>query len=101
MITLKQNDTGIGIRATLSNEDGNINLSDAAVLFLFDGHEIKANILNYENGQVLVTFNKVHTLKTGIFNAEFEVLFDDGRIETFPNDGYLQIKIMKDLGGVS
>lgn len=36
MITLKQNDTGIGIRAELSNQDGAVNLTDATVLF-FNG----------------------------------------------------------------
>lgn len=33
MITLKRGDTGIGIRATLKNEIGNIDLTDANVLF--------------------------------------------------------------------
>lgn len=101
MITLKQGDTGIGLKATLSNDDGHINLTNSSVLFLMNEHEIQSVIVNEENGEVEVIFNKIHTSKAGIFNAEFEVQFSDGRVETYPNDGYLQIKIMRDLGGIS
>lgn len=99
MITLKRNDTGIGLRATLSNQDGVIDLTDASVLFLFEDHEIQAEIQDVEQGTVTVTFNSLQTSKVGMFYAEFEVRFKDGRIETYPNDGYLQINIMQDLGG--
>lgn len=99
MITIKRNDTGIGIKATLSNKDGAVDLTDADVLFLMDKHEITPVVEDAENGIVLVTFNEVHTSQTGILKAEFEVAFADGRKETFPNDDYLKVHIMNDLGG--
>lgn len=101
MITLKQNDTGIGLKATLTNVDENVDLTDADVLFLFGGHEIVADVEDAENGKLFIAFNKVHTTKTGFYNAEFEVKFKDNRVETFPNDGYIKIQIKQDLGGTS
>ena len=98
-ITLKRGDTGIGVRATLSNENGNVNLTNANVLFLFGEHEIKSGLHEPENGVINVSFNRNHTSKTGIYKAEFEVTYNDGRIETYPNDDYLQVYIMDDLGG--
>ena len=35
----------------------------------------------------------------GVYRAEFEVMYNDGRLETFPNDGYISIQILSDLGG--
>lgn len=99
MLTIKQNDNGIGIKATLSNEQGPVNLTDAEVLFVMGEHEIPSQIVDAENGQVLVVFESIHTEVPGIYPAEFEVRFPDGRNETFPNDDYIKIHIMKDLGG--
>ena len=99
MIYLKRGDTGIGIKATLTNENGNVDLTDANVLFLFNGDQINAGMNDETSGQVFVTFDKRHTEKTGIFDAEFEVTFSDGRVETYPNDDYLKIHILEDLGG--
>lgn len=36
----------------------------------------------------------------GTYNAEFEVQFGDGRLETFPNWKHLQVKVFGDLGGI-
>jgi len=99
MITLKQNDTGIGILSTLSNENGPVDLLGATVLFYMGEHAISPTAQDEINGVLLVTFNSIHTVVTGLFKAEFEVKFSDGRVETFPNDGYLQVNIIKDLGG--
>jgi|SRR5690625_1022587 len=101
MLTLKRGDDGIGIKATLSNTLGCLDLTDTSVLFLFDDYEIPAQITDAENGEVLVVFEHIHTSKTGVYRGEFEVTFNDGRIETFPNDSYLNLKIMQDLGGTS
>lgn len=101
MITIKRGDTGFGIKGTLTNVEGRIDLTEANVLFLYGKHEIKAYIKDAFNGEVMVFFNKIHTEKKGIYNAEFEVQFKDGRIETFPSDGYIKINIIDDLGGVS
>ncbi len=36
-------------------------------------------------------------LPIGIYYGEWEVLWDDGNIETFPNDGYFLLKITPEL----
>lgn len=99
MIKLKRGDTGIGIRATLSNNAGNVDLTDADVHFLFSEHKIRASMHDAQNGVVDVVFDRFHTAQPGIFYAEFKVVFNDGRVETFPNDSFLEIHIINDLGG--
>lgn len=100
-LTIKRGDTGFGIKATLSNTQGCIDLTDASVLFLFDKFEIPAEISDAENGEVIVFFERTHTEDAGFYNAEFEVQFLDGRVETFPSNGYLKVHIKNDLGGIS
>lgn len=100
-IAIKRGDTGIALRATLTNEKGNVDLSQANVLFLMGDHEIETTQEDAIGGVVNVIFDRGHTDVPGIYRAEFEVQFEDGRVETFPNSGYLTIKIMRDLGGVN
>lgn len=38
------------------------------------------------------------TAAPGYFNVEVEVTYDDGSVETFPNDGYLVVRITPELG---
>jgi len=90
-IKLIKNDTGIGYRATLSNEDGPVDLTDADVLFIFSGHEIRP--IKEGLGKVLLVFEKVHTVKTGVYIASFKVRFKDGRLETFPGANEPGIKV--------
>lgn len=98
-IVLKQHDTGIGARATLSDKNGNVNLTDADVLFLFGKHAIQPVIKDALNGIVDVAFDEIHTAEHGFFDAEFQITYNDGRIETYPSDGYVKVYIMQDIGG--
>ena len=34
----------------------------------------------------------------GTFQGEFEVTYTSGEIETFPNDGYIGIEVLADIG---
>lgn len=95
MITIKQFDTGIGLKATLSNDEGNIDLSKANVVFKFNKHKVNVDVEDAQTGAVSVVLNENHTSKVGVFSAEFLVTFQDGRAETFPNDNYLKLQIMK------
>lgn len=101
MITLKQGDTGIGIKATLTSSFGRVDLAGANVLFLFGDQQIQCNVVNKFQRDVTVTFLSSHTAKIGDYKAEFEVSYPNGRVETFPNDGYIKVRILKDLGGVN
>lgn len=102
-LTLKRNDTKDNIKATLSNESGPVDLTGASVRFLMSRQGVvkvdkPALIQDAVNGLVWVVFEQGDTSDSGNFNAEFEVTFSDGRIETFPNDGYIMIQIISDLG---
>jgi hypothetical protein len=37
------------------------------------------------------------TATAGLFEAEFRVTYAGGRIETFPNDGFIAVRISEDI----
>lgn len=51
-------------------------------------------------GLVKYTWALTDTDTAATYNAEFEVEFGDGRLETFPNWKNLQVKVFADLGGI-
>ena len=97
MIKIKQNDYGVGRRATLTDSNGPVDLTDATVTFKFNGYEISPEIEDAENGKVLVVFQEIHTADTGTFNGEFKVRFDGSR-ETIPVDKYVTVLILAEGG---
>lgn len=58
-----------------------------------------ASISDAGTGQVTYVWQTGDTATAGIYNAEWEVKWDDGGYETVPNDGYFSIEIVDDLGG--
>lgn len=50
------------------------------------------------NGNVKYVWQTGDTAIAGTYNAEWEVAFGAGRIQTFPNDSYFQVIIGDDLG---
>jgi len=99
---IKKGDTRNAIRATLKRNGQAVNLTDCHVRFLMSngvqGHAIVDRPLS---GKCYYNIEKSISEKEGLFNFEFEVEYPDGRVETFPNDGYLRLKIVKDLGGIA
>src|SRR5690625_4440848 len=100
-LTIKRSDTGFGIKATLSNTQGCIDLTDSSVLFLFDKFEIPSEVIDAENVEFIVFFERTNTKDARFYNGEFEFQFPGGRIETFPINIYLKVHIKNDLGGIS
>jgi hypothetical protein len=49
------------------------------------------------NGRVTYEWQTGDTDTPGTYDAEFEILWTDGTIETVPNDGYLTIIVTDDL----
>ncbi len=105
-ITLKRGDTRHAIRAVLKDADGDpVNLTDCEVKFHMAplGRQAivnrAAHIQNAEKGEVWVVWVPGETDTAGIYRAEFQVVYLDGRKETFPHNGYISIQIMNDLGG--
>lgn len=102
---LKQNDTSPSLQTTLLDGDGlPVNIVDnSAVRFHMRaaGGTVKidtdAVVVNAVSGIVRYDWTATDTDTAGTFQAEFEVTYSDGKIETFPNLGYIEIVITDDI----
>jgi hypothetical protein len=55
------------------------------------------HIEDAEGGEVWVVWNFGETDTAGTFLAEIVVEYPDGKRETFPHDGYINIQIMENI----
>jgi len=102
---IKRNDTSPTMRATL--KDGNdvvINLTGCSIRFHMrsvGGTTAKADaaatIVDAEGGTVQYQWVAADTDTLGSFEAEFEVTFQGGEIESFPNNKFIQVEITDDI----
>lgn len=92
---IKQNDTGPAIAGTLERPDGTaVVVTGAAVRFHLRARggtstkvDAVATILNGAAGSVKYDWQVGDTDTGGYFEAEWEVTYSDGSVETFPNYG--------------
>lgn len=102
-VQLKRNDTKDTISYPLKNNDGTIvNLTGATVRFVMGiGNTLITNapatIADAAGGIAEYTLTDADTLVAGNLQAEFEVTFSDGKVKTFPNDGYISVKIKSNI----
>ena len=104
--SIKQNDTAPSLRATLLDGDGNpVNLSGSTVRFhmrLLGQTAIVVNqsatLIDAANGIAQYNWVAADTDTIGSYQAEFQVTYSDGAIETFPNDSYIRVDIIDDIG---
>lgn len=103
---VKQNDTAPSIRATLKDSDNTvINLTGATVRFhmrTIGGTTAKVDsaatvVSPATSGVVQYDWVAADTDTVGTYQAEFEVTYSDGTIETFPNNGYIVVEITDDI----
>lgn len=105
-ITLKQHDRLPVLLAALKNPDGSaVNLAGAAVKFIMKlptttatKINTAATITSASTGGVSYGWAAADTDTAGQYQAEFEVTFSGGLIQTYPNGGYLGVNILADLG---
>ena len=106
-LTIKRGDTRNCIKAILKDASGNpVNLTDCSINFhmaplsFFQPTKISraAHVENAVNGEVWVVWVPSETDTAGVYRAEFEVIYSDGKRETFPNNSYISIQIINDLG---
>ena len=103
--TIKQNDTSPQIAATLQDGAGNaIDLTSATVRFHMKKIgaatavvDADATIIDADTGRVKYVWVATDTATPGSFQAEFEVTYTNGAVETFPNDQSIAIVITEDL----
>jgi hypothetical protein len=101
--TIKNGDTRTAMKLTLYNPSGTrVDLTNAsAQLILSDGiNKVTVPALIQDtNGVVWVNFEAT-TLSpfNGWIKGELKVTFnDDGKIESYPNDSYIKINVVKGL----
>lgn len=106
--SLKQNDTWPPLEATLTDQDGPIDLSAAlGVRLLLKGQRrtspaIVAGLCTIldpkTDGNVVYNWVPADTAVADLFNAEFEITWSDGSVQSVPNDRYFFVDIKPDLG---
>lgn len=101
---IKQNDTAPSIEAVLLDSNGRVRSmanasavrfhmkSEQGTVLVEDG---VGSVVNAAKGIVSYEWQSGDTSNTGIHNAEFEIEYTNGQIETFPNTGYIRV-IVKD-----
>lgn len=98
--SIKRNDTSPALEYTLSPE---VDLTAASVRFhmrLRGGAtkvDAAATIVTVNPGVVRYDFVAANTDTAGIYDAEFEITYSDSTLETFPNVGYIAVKIDADI----
>lgn len=98
---IKQNDRKEPFNATLKDSSGvAVDLTGATVLFRlrqFGAAAAKVNasaaIISAAAGTVRYSWASGDTDSPGEYEAEFQVTFSDGTIQTFPNAGVLSVLI--------
>lgn len=103
-VTIKRGDTRHAIKAILKDASGApVDLSGCSVDFHMAplGRPAVINravhIQDAAKGEVWVVWSPRETDISGVYRAEFKVVYPDGRKETFPSTGYININIANDL----
>ena len=103
---IKQNDTAPSISAALKDSNGRArSMVDAASIAFHMKDEngtiiVDAGagiVLNPAKGTVAYDWQTGDTANTGIHSAEFQVTYNNGGIETFPNTGYIKVIVKDEL----
>ena len=102
---LKQNDTSPTLDAILKDALGEpVNVFGASVKFIMSRNGVvkvdaAAEVVDGEAGHVRYTLQDGDTDTPGNYQAEYEVTFLDGSVETFTNGpDPLRVTIVKELG---
>lgn len=104
--TIKEGDTQPSLEAFLKDENRqprdltnaagvrfhmkNVSTQDVTV-------DASAQIISASDGRVLYQWQSGDTDKPGRYEAEFEVTYDSGGTETFPNDGNIDVYIEEQI----
>lgn len=104
-MNIKQNDTSPSIQTQFLDGDGlpvditgnlgvSFHMRDAAGTVKID---TAATVVTAASGIVRYDWLAADTDTAGTFQAEFEVTYSDGKIETFPNASYIEVVITDDI----
>ena len=103
----KENDTSPGLEVILRDGKGNpVDLTGATVVLntrLAPAGAVKINrgtmgaVGNAINGRLIYNPTASDNDTAGTYEAEIEATFANGKIRTFPNDGYFTIQVTDDI----
>lgn len=107
---IKQGDTSPAIKVQLSDENGTaIDITgyqevsfhmadpDGSTVKVDDDTSGGVSVTDASAGKVKYEWSAGDTDTAGVYQAEWEVTYGDGTIETFPNSGYTRILVVAQL----
>jgi hypothetical protein len=110
---IKTGDSASDIYATLENSGGTaVDIENATIAFkmaaisggtlVVAGAAINAQVgagtVDGSTGDVIYSWGGTSVVPAGgLYNAEWEVTFTNGSVQTFPNDGYSLVLVTEDL----
>jgi hypothetical protein len=105
VFSIKQNDTAPALQASLFDASGAaLDLSGASARFHLrkrDGTttliDAAATIVTASPAVVSYSWAAGDTDTVGEYEAEFEITYADSTVETFPNRGYILVRIWDDI----
>lgn len=103
---IKQNDTAPSIQVVLTDSNGRVkslanassvrfNMSTDAGVNVIAGEP--GSIINPTKGIVSYEWQAGDTANVGPHNAEFEIVYVNGQVETFPNSSYIKVIVKAEL----
>ena len=103
---IKRNDDNPSLDVALQDDKGRpVNVTGATTVFHMrnaadDTVKVSSgttSTLNATRGEVRYSWSTSDTDTAGNFEGEFQVTFSGGGVQTFPNDGYIDIIIFEDV----
>lgn len=102
---IRQGDTAPALEAVLQDDDGNaVDVSNATAVQFHMADKQHNELVNASgtvkdgaNGIVAYAWSDGDTDEVGEHLAEFQVTYQDGSVETFPNREYIRIRIEREL----
>ena len=100
MFVIKKGDTAPAIQGSLTTRS---NLEGASAIFIMRNADNElvifetANITSIEGKTIVYQWAEGETDIAGKYQAEFRITYADGRVETFPNVGFITIYIEENI----
>jgi hypothetical protein len=103
---IKQNDTSPDLQVICKDySESVVSVSGAFVKFLMRNKrtgEVQVNasgvVVDGPNGVIKYSWVTGDTDTVGRYEAEFQVTYADSSIETFPNNGFITVEVLDDIG---
>lgn len=108
VFTIVQNDTAPPISSRLTDSGSPVDLNNASNVFFhmedeYDREVInddltgRVNIVDPESGDVEYVWQSGDTEKIGSYKAHWEVLYNNGEVETFPSRDKIDIEVTEEI----